>query len=72
MLQVTYEVYQTVAEKRLLRAVILLSYVGAKTKYAEIDSIAQTETDNFNLDRPPEKYLVESMRVKKLILKTFP
>ena len=80
---VMLDVYMLIAEKKLLRAVILLSFVrnniinilkcGETKKYEEIDQIVQSELRDYNpYGSSLEMYKVEGPKIKKLILKTFP
>ncbi len=68
-----HENQMQIAEKKLLRSVILLSYCGEQRKYEEIDQVVQQELKDYNIiSSNLELYKVESSKIKKLIFKTFP
>lgn len=71
--KVMASMHMRLADKKLLRAIILLSFCGEQRKYEEIDQIIQQELRDYNPDSSNlELYKVESVKIKRLTLKTFP
>lgn len=71
--KVMHSMHMQLAEKKLLRAVILLSFCGELKKYEEIDQIIQQELRDYNPDSSNlELFKVDAVKIKRLTLKTFP